>query len=68
MTPSQEIIKVKGLKKQRVVHKAMQSEMEYLNYLAGIQVSGMFHCSGVISIVSLLYHRIKQLSKYLMGN
>lgn len=53
MTLSQEIIKVKGLKKQNA-------------YLAGIQVGSMFHRSRVISIVSLLYHRIKQLSKYLM--
>lgn len=45
-----------------------KSEEEYLSYLAGIQISGMLHCSRVISIVSLLYHRIKQLSKYLMGN
>lgn len=43
-------------------------EVEYLTYLAGIQVSGVFHCPGVISIVSLLDNRVKQLSKYLRGN
>lgn len=45
-----------------------KSEVGYLTYLAGIQVGGMFHRSGVISIVSLLDHRVKQLSKYLRGS
>lgn len=45
-----------------------KSEVEYSTYLAGIQVSGMFHRLGVISIVSFLDHRVKQLSKYLRGS
>lgn len=42
-----------------------KSEVKYLTHLAGIQVSGVFHCPGVISIVSLLDHRVKKLSKHL---
>lgn len=36
-------------------------------YLGSIQVSGMLHCARVVSIVSILDNRVKELSKHLMG-
>lgn len=69
MTMSQGIIMVEGTRKNSMLYKRQcKSEVGYLTYLAGIQVGGMFHRSGVIPIVSLLDHRVKQLSKYLRGS
>lgn len=69
MTMSQRIIMVEGTGENSMLYKRQcKSEVGYLTYLAGIQVGGMFHRSGVISIVSLLDHRVKQLSKYLRGS
>lgn len=66
---SQGIIMVEGTRKNSMLYKRQcKSEVGYLTYLAGIQVGGMFHRSGVIPIVSLLDHRVKQLSKYLWGS
>lgn len=66
---SQGIIMVEGTRKNSMLYKRQcKSEVGYLTYLAGIQVGGMFHRSGVIPIVSLLDHRVKQLSKYLRGS
>jgi len=66
---SQRIIMVEGTGENSMLYKRQcKSEVGYLTYLAGIQVGGMFHRSGVISIVSLLDHRVKQLSKYLRGS
>ena len=36
-------------------------------HLRCIQVSGVLHCARVIPIVSILDHRVKELSKHLMG-
>lgn len=36
--------------------------------LGGVQVSGMFHCAGVVAVVSVFDHRLKELSKHLMRN
>ncbi len=35
--------------------------------LGSIQVSGVLHCARVIAIVSILDHRVKELTKHLMG-
>ena len=60
---------VEGTGENSMLYKRQcKSEVGYLTYLAGSQVGGMFHRSGVISIVSLLDHRVKQLSKYLRGS
>lgn len=66
---SQGIIMVEGTGENSMLSKRQcKSEVGYLTHLAGIQVGGMFHRSGVIPIVSLLDHRVKQLSKYLRGS
>lgn len=50
------------------MHRPHKSQVSELAHFTGIKVSGVLHCSGVISIVSLLDHRVKQFSKYLEGS
>ena len=57
MTMSQEI--TKDWRNRMLYIRQSKSEVEYLTHLAGIQVSGVFHYPGVISIVSLLDNGVK---------
>lgn len=63
---SQKIIK--DQRNRMLYIRPCKSKVEYLTHLTGIQVSGVFHYPGIISIMSFLDNRVKQLSKYLKEN